>query len=487
MAFNDMNSWDEDPDEQLRQRWQRTFADFEVQPRSALSRRVLNQLRAGRHRRRAVWLAAGILLLLGVGLLYPLRFRERPDPMHASTILSQRAQPNGPLPTRPKQQPAVLTSPPTQPDQSATALPTRESVNDSRSAVHSPTVPDPETTHRKSVQVTIVPAEKLAGWHGSTERARRRTESGGRPSITSVFVDQPYAISPHSRSTRSSVQSSDLTETVSPALQLAPVVLPVNDNQSAFSPSPASQSVATPEHILWAQLNPTGLLHMRSRLSALPDYIPTLDRVARPLAKSTGAQPGWHWFVEAAPLSSFQRMSAPPVASLHLSQVETPAAFSPATWGYELNGGIRFQRWQAHLAIGQIRRWAYYTVNENQYRIEPGSANAPRLVRESYRVNENAALPMIGAGLIQTHHLGHFDVEVGGKLSYLPSSSQMLIGLRGGVSHGLSLSQRMELQIGLRGEYSLKRLLNEQGQLAIHPLLLGIGFRLQPHFGHPKF
>ncbi|MCX6213663.1 hypothetical protein [Spirosoma sp.] len=486
MAFNDMNSWDEDPDERLRQRWQRAFADFEVQPRSALNRRVLNQLRAGRHRRRAVWLAVGLLLLLGVSLIYPLGFRERPDRMHTST-LNRRARPTVPHPVRPMRQPTAPIERPTRSDRAVTTLPTGQSITDSRSAVHARRAPGLEITHRKSARGNVVTAEALVGWQRNTERARRHTEAGRTPSITPVFVDQPHAISSRSRGTRSSVQSADLTGTVSPAWQSAPVEPPVNDNQSSFSPLSGSQPLNRPEHILWAQLKPTGLLLMPGQLSTLPDHIHPFDRVASPTAKSTGAQPGWHWFVEVGPLSSFQRMSAPPAASLHLSQVEAPAAFSPATWGYQLNGGIRFQRWQAHLTIGQIRRWAYYTVNENQYRVESGPTNTSRLVRESYRVTENVALPMIGAGLSQTHHLGRFDVAVGGELSYLPSSKQTLIGLRGGVSHGLSLSQRMELQIGLRGEYGLNRLLNEQGQLAIHPLLLGIGFRLQPHFGHPKF
>lgn len=188
------------------------------------------------------------------------------------------------------------------------------------------------------------------------------------------------------------------------------------------------------------------------------------------------------WFVDAVPLSSFQWMHVQPTSTVYLSQVDAPAAFSPATWGYQINGGVHLRHWQAYLTLGQLRRWAYYTVNENRYRVEPSPTNPNHLVRETYTVAENVSLPMVGIGLSQERLLaqGRYALEFGGQVSYLPTSNQSLIGLRGGASRRLVMSRRMDLQIGLTAEYGLNRLLSNQRQLAIHPMVVGIGIRIQP-------
>lgn len=175
-------------------------------------------------------------------------------------------------------------------------------------------------------------------------------------------------------------------------------------------------------------------------------------------------------------------MNTPQDSTAYLSNVNAPATFSPATWGYQLNGGIRFQRWQAYLSVGQLRRWAYYTVNENLYRVEPSPTDPRQLVRETYSVAENVALPMIGIGLSQQTILaqGRYTVDFGGQVSYLPTSGQILLGLRGGAARRLAVSRLTELQDGLSIEYGLNQLLSEHRQLAIHPLLVGLKFRLQP-------
>ena len=233
---------------------------------------------------------------------------------------------------------------------------------------------------------------------------------------------------------------------------------------------------------VWAVLKPLSLAPLPSSLSALPGQLPALGSEATHPTGSAVARRRRHWFVEAVPLSSFQWMSAPPAATAYLSPNNAPAAFSPSTWGYQINGGIRFRRWQAYLSMGQLRRWAYYTVHENRYRVEPSPTNPHHLVRETYAVAENVALPMIGAGLGQQPLLGQgrYVVELGGNVSYLPTSDQALIGLRGGAGRRLPLSRRTELQAGLTVEYGLNRLLNERQHLVIHPLLVGIGIRIQP-------
>ncbi|GAB3756464.1 hypothetical protein GCM10028817_26600 [Spirosoma pomorum] len=182
------------------------------------------------------------------------------------------------------------------------------------------------------------------------------------------------------------------------------------------------------------------------------------------------------------PLSSFQWMSAPRASAAHLSQVSAPAAFSPTTWGYQLNGGIRFRRWQAYLATGQLRRWAYYTVRENQYRVVPTASNPNQLVRQTYAVAENVALPLVGIGVSQYQSFSRdrYVADVGGQISYLPTSDQPLAGLRAGLGRQIRLRHQLAAQVGITVEYGLNRLLDEQQQLVIRPLVVGFSIRIQP-------
>lgn len=183
-------------------------------------------------------------------------------------------------------------------------------------------------------------------------------------------------------------------------------------------------------------------------------------------------------------MSNFQWMWAIPTTMLHLAQVDAPAAFSAATWGYQVNGGLQFRHWQAQLSIGQLRRWAYYTVSENRYRVEPTASNPNQLVRETYAVSENKLLPMIGAGLSQYKQLsrGRYVLNLGAQVSYLPTTGQTLAGVQGGVGRQWQLSQQTAGQVGLTIDYGLTPLLSEQQQLAIHPLVVGLRFRIQPRF-----
>ncbi|MBC8155172.1 MAG: hypothetical protein H7Z72_19960 [Bacteroidetes bacterium] len=175
-------------------------------------------------------------------------------------------------------------------------------------------------------------------------------------------------------------------------------------------------------------------------------------------------------------------MRTSPVSTAYVSRVNTPAAFSPVTWGYQINGGVYFQRWQAHLSLGQLRRWAYYTVNENRYRVEPSPADPHQLVRETQGIVENASLPIIGAGLSRVTLLaqGRYAVELGGQVSFLPTSGEQMASIRGEVARRLAVNRHVELQAGLTAEYGLTPLMSEQQQLVIHPLMIGIGLRIQP-------
>ncbi|GAB2516699.1 hypothetical protein GCM10027085_03310 [Spirosoma aerophilum] len=177
-------------------------------------------------------------------------------------------------------------------------------------------------------------------------------------------------------------------------------------------------------------------------------------------------------------------MSAPGTSTAYLSQVSTLAPFSPATWGYQLNGGIRFGRWQVYLATGQLRRWASYTVSENRYRIDPNVSSPNGLVRVTHSVAENVSLPMVGIGVSQYRLFSQnrYVVTLGGQVSYLPTSHQPLAGLRAGLGRQIPLRPHLAAQIGLNVEYGLNRLLDERQQLIIRPLVVGLGVQIQPPF-----
>ncbi|GAB3747032.1 hypothetical protein GCM10028817_03850 [Spirosoma pomorum] len=241
--------------------------------------------------------------------------------------------------------------------------------------------------------------------------------------------------------------------------------------------------------VVVARLTSPAIAALPSSLHALPDRLPTNKSVAYPAdAVENRVRRSKQWFVETVPLSSFQWMSTTSTSTVHLSQVNAPAAFSPATWGYQINGGVRWQRWQAYLSLGQLRRWAYYTVNENRFRMDFGPTNSFQQVQEKHIVAENVALPMVGGGLSQYRFLGQgrYSVELGGQVAYSLIDGQTLASLRGGAGRRLPLSPHLELQAGLLVEYGLTRLMSEQQQLTIHPFVVGVSVRLRPRLNPPK-
>lgn len=477
-----MNSWDDDPDEQLRQRWQQTFANFKVQAHPSLGGRILNALPAGRRRRRA-YRMVGLLLLVNAGFLYPFRLGEYPDSGSNLTVI-RPATPNQPLPDG-RIHPSEASS--------GQLVPPRLSVPDLRpgeSIVHRPPVVNLPTRPGAAASGVDGPfGSNATRQPSSTDRVRLRSGAGLHLRPTAVSADPSRAASVRSGGTQLPVLLAGSGTTVGSTPELAPMGRSGRDNRRSLSTSQNPQSsVVQPQTnaVPVARLKPVGILPLSSQLSAHPVQLPIIEVVPWHPVEAIVARRRRQWFVEGIPLNSFQWMSVPPVATAYLSQVKAPAAFSPATLGYQVNGGIRWQHWQAHLSLGQVRRWAYYTVNENRYRVEPRPDNPNQLVRETDAVAENVSLPLIGAGLSQERLLsrGRYAVDLGGQATYLPTSQQALIGLRGGVGRRLAVSRTIELQVGLRVEYGLNRLLSERQQVVIHPLLIGIGFRIQPRI-HP--
>ena len=473
MASNDMNSWDEDPDELLRRRWQQTFAGFEVRPRPSLSQRILGPLTARPRRRPIRWLLAGLLLLLSAGFIYQLRLAGHSNPEHNPAPTGRYFRPVQPLGATRVRQPggrsgqAIPPAPLVSPPPGETIAGRQQWVNSMYGA---------ETYGVDALSGHRTPLRRLP-----TGQIRTRREVEG---IT--LPDGPrLSASVRSGGVRPPRPSAGLADPpdYEPASALAERLVRQRHQPAAVSVESVDKPVTSAVPVFrWARLKPMGMVPLLIRLGSLPGQLPALDLAPVPLVKTLVARRRLRWFIDAIPLSSFQWMSAPPTSQAYLSQVRVPGAFSAATWGYQLNGGIRWQRWQAYLSMGQLRRWAYYTVSENRYRVEPSPTDPNQLVRETYAVAESVALPMVGAGLSRQMLLarGGYTAEWGGQVLYLPTSNQALLGLRGGVRQRLALGRRSELQVGLTVEYGLNRLLSEQHQLVIHPLVVGVGLRIQP-------
>lgn len=470
-----MNSWDEDPDELLRQRWQQTFTNFKVHADPSLGDRILNSLPARRRRANRM---VGLLVLVSVGLLYPLRLGERPY-ARGNTTTGWRTDPIKPLPDKPIRLSDVSSGRSGLPPLPRSDSRPGESVVRRQPAVNSPT-----GTEEAPFRVDVSFGNPTTLKQVYTNQVRLRSRTSRRLPATAVAADPSHAKSVGSMDSQLPVQFAGPGATTAPKPGLASVERSGRENNDPLSTAQSSviQPIINTLPTRWVRLKPVEILLISSYLGTLPDQLPIIDlgpsHPVRPLVTRRRQQ----WFAEVVPLNSFQWMSVPPVANVYLSQVKAPAAFSPATLGYQINGGIRWQHWQAHLSLGQVRRWAYYTVNENRYRVEPHPDNPNQLVRETYAVAENVSLPMVGVGLSQETLLsgGRYAVDLGGQATYLPTSPQALFGLRGGVGRRLAMSHAIELQVGLRAEYGLNRLLSEQQQLAIHPLMIGIGLRIQP-------
>jgi hypothetical protein len=469
-----MNSWDEDPDELLRQRWQQTFANFEVQAHPSLGGRILNSIPAGRPRRRA-YRMMGLLLLTSIGLLYPLPLEERPY-SGSNAITVRRTAPIRTLSDgriRPSE---------TSTDRSVSVRLPRSGSRPEESAVHQqPALNPPTATNSVASRVSLPADNRTTRKPSSTEQARFRSRPGSHLRATPIPNDPSLAKSAPTGGFPSSVNLSGPARTIRRGSEFVPVAWSVNDSPGLLAPLHPITRLALNDAlpVAWDLLKPLGVKRLANGLTG---QLPVADLAVVHPTQAAGARSRPRWFLEAVPQSSFQWMRTPPASAAYLSPVSAPGAFSPATWGYQINGGIRFRRWQAYLSTGQLRRWAYYTVNENRYRVEPSPTDPHQLVRETESVAENVALPMIGAGLSQQTLLaqGRYAVDLGGQVSYLPTSDQALLGLRGGAGRRLLLSRHTELQAGLTVEYGLNRLLSERQHLLIHPLMVGIRLRIQP-------
>lgn len=469
-----MNSWGEDPNELLRQRWQQTFADFEVQSRTSVRRRILSRVPIRNRPKLSGWLMGGVLLLLlSTFLFYMIHYSNRP-------ALTQGRMAN------------VQPAPPTSSERftiSQPMTPSRPATSSKPSEI-GPRINRAMTEQMRNRQPSVAYTKPMTR-EGSprrhtqpTNQLRLRTKLSQPQAepyrASQTFVKSPRFTAQHFSSTLSpAVDTSDrrwaqgLVEHTGNTISDTNLVNYVLSNQRTI---PAST-------LLLARLKTPALSALPTSLRALPDRLPIKEvGIGSSVEAVNRVGLRKQWFIETVPLSSFQWMSTSSTSTAYLTRVNAPAAFSPATWGYQINGGIRWQRWQAYLSIGQLRRWAYYTVNENRYRMEPSSTNSYQMVREKHVVAENVALSMVGGGLSQYRLLGRgrYMVDLGSQVAYSPSSGQLLASLRTGAGRRLAVSREFELQAGLMAEYGLTRLTSERQELIIHPIVVGVSIRIQP-------
>lgn len=481
MASNDTNLWDEDPDELLRKDWQQAFADFKVPSRPSLRQHILSQVTAQSRPKPMDWLAGGVLLLLiSTVLFYAIRTSNRLASLQGHIA---HVQPASPSDSR-----RVITRQWATPDGLATPSEQVEAATQVDRPVTSQPIPDRQST------ASSVETATTNGSLGHSQQLPNRNRLRLHATLKQSLVEAYRTARPFAKSTFPS--DTDILVTLPPfsnasyreqAEALAKSTAAKTGN---FTSTPHVVLSATPASpIVLARLNVLSLSTLPSSFRALPDQLPTNKLVTHPAdTVNNRVRRISQWFVETVPLSSFQWMSASSMSTVHLTQVKAPAAFSPATWGYQINGGLRWQRWQAYLSVGQLRRWAYYTVNENRFRMDIGPANSFQPVQEKHVVVENVALPMVGGGLSQYRFLeqGRYTVELGSQVMYSLMDGQTLASLRGGAARRLPLSRRLELRAGLLVEYGLTRLMSEQHQLTIHPLVVGINIRLQPRLFPPE-
>jgi hypothetical protein len=475
MASNDMNSWDEDPERLLRQRWQQTFSEFEVQSRPSVRRRILSQITVQNRPKPTTWLVGGVLLLLfSAVLVYTIRRGDRTESdqvSRANVRLTPATRAEGVTARRPANSARRATS--SEPFE--TGLLVNGAVVEQRLMIHQSTLSSKKTDAVKG---------SFRRHMRSANRLHLRVKSK-LPLADSYAIGRPFV-------KKGRFSGNRFSHALLPAVEvsnrqraegLMKQTDSVNRNHIIANHELGGLPAPAASPVVLAQLEIPVLSFLPSSLRALPNRLPMQQSV---LPSATNAEKRFRqhrqWFVETVPLSSFQWMSTSSTSTAYLTQVNAPAAFSPATWGYQINGGVRWQNWQAYLSLGQLRRWAYYTVNENQYRMESSPTNTYQMVREKHVVAENVALSTIGGGISQYRFLGQgrYMVELGSQVVYSPTSGQILAGLRGGAGRRLPISRRLELQTGLMAEYGFTRLMSERQELVIHPIVVGVSIRIQP-------
>ncbi|GAB3800074.1 hypothetical protein GCM10028819_24650 [Spirosoma humi] len=189
------------------------------------------------------------------------------------------------------------------------------------------------------------------------------------------------------------------------------------------------------------------------------------------------------WLVGVTPVSTYQWMTTVARPETYVQHVDAPAAFSAATWGYQLSGGVAWRQAVYQLSVGYIRRWAYYDLATSTFQVRSVGLNQYEVTPLKQAVVENEALFMLGASARKHWVLGGpsspYFARLGGAFTYVPNTRQSLVWANASAGVSIPLTKAYQLQVGPSVEYGVSRLWSSQRQLIIHPYLVGATLSLQ--------
>ncbi|WP_375447542.1 hypothetical protein [uncultured Fibrella sp.] len=460
-----MNSSDDSTDKALKERFQQVFKDFERTPSRSLKKRIWQQIAAAPTRRsRYVALAVLLLLLIGGALYGPRRtqIRRAPNGQSNRLVFGQSRRPI------PGQTNAV--SPQAQ---------TRSAVTLDRVAVVANGDRATDQPVGSSAQPTIqkVQSDNLV----SDTKATLPRQSVYAPTVAragrSRLATNQVRLSPVLNQANQSVDRGPTFRTEKQA----------NPNLALSTPVRILSGPAVSDRIV-GQEALIGLQPVAIRQSRVPVYTITRPMVQLPqqLTEATAeSRPvPLRWLASVSPLSTFQLMTIMARPETYVQQVDAPSSFSSPTWGYQVSGGLVWQQFAVQLTVGQLRRWAYYDLATNEYRIEPTGLNEYRVTRLGRSVAENSSLTMLGAGLTKEYTLGkrpgRYAARVGGQGTYLPATGQTLLWGQAALTMGIPLKNAYSLQLGPTVQYGFSPIFSNDRQLVIHPFLVGASLTIRP-------
>ncbi|XWW48170.1 hypothetical protein JYG30_12350 [Fibrella sp. USSR17] len=461
-----MNSSDDLTDKALKERFQRVFNDFERTPSRALKKRIWQQLPVSSTTRSGYVILAALLLLLIVGVLYgPERVLPRPIlDVQSKRLITNQSR-------RFAHRTNNTDSPQSQPQ---ATIHTDQTVSDNNNgqAISPPT----GSSTRSTVQHVIRPGNPAIDMKAA--RPRQYARPTARFARSRIVQDQVRLFPVISQAGRP-VDHGPIVRTEKPANSDQAIPTPVY----AVSETVGADSVFGQEAL--ARLQPAAIRPLR-----VPDYTITRQVVQLP-QQSTEATAESHraslrWLASVSPLSTFQFMTIVTRLETYVQRVDAPATFSAPTWGYQVSGGVMWRQFAVQLMAGQLRRWAYYDLATNEYRIEATGQNEYRITRLGQSVAENSSLTLLGASLAKEYTLGlgkrpgQYAARVGGQGTYLPANGQTLLWGQAALTTAIPLRSAYSIQVGPMVQYGFSRLFSGDRQLNIHPFLVGASFTIRP-------
>ncbi|ARK09835.1 hypothetical protein A6C57_05495 [Fibrella sp. ES10-3-2-2] len=451
-----MNSSDDSTDKALKERFQRVFNDFERTPSRALKKRIWQQLPVSSTTRSGYVILAALLLLLIVGVLYGPE-RVLPRPIIDVQLKRPLSKPHNAGSLQAKRRSAIHLHQVAAAD-GASLTTSQPASSSTRSTVQQMIRPDEFHTDATAA----LPRQYT---RSAARKARSRPTSGDQVRVFSV-ADQAVNRRPRFRTDMQVDLDSPLSISV------------------RASPEPARYDSVFGQEAL-VRLQPVVICPLR-----VPDYAIRRQVVQLPQqpteATDESHRASLRWLASVSPLSTFQFMTIVTRPETYVQRVDAPATFSAPTWGYQVSGGVMWRQFAVKLMAGQLRRWAYYDLATNEYRIEATGQNEYRITRLGQSVAENSSLTLLGASLAKEYTLGlgkrpgQYAARVGGQGTYLPATGQTLLWGQAALTTAIPLRSAYSIQVGPMVQHGFSRLFSGDRQLNIHPFLVGASFTIRP-------